>query len=813
MNISYNWLKEYISLDHSPEELADILTNIGLEVEGIESIESISGGLQGCVIGEVIACETHPGADKLSIAKVDIGKKNLSNIVCGAPNIRKGQKVVVATPGTTLYKGTESITIQRTKIRGVISEGMICAEDELGLGDSHEGIMVVDQSARKGMPAADYFKVQSDTIFEIGLTPNRIDSASHFGVARDLAAYLGLKGVVNLKRPDDEGFYQDNDDLIINIQIKNTEACRRYAGVTISGVHVQESPQWLKTRLLSIGQSPINNVVDITNFILHELGQPLHAFNADQIAGRKVIVRTMKEGTEFISLDGNSHTLSQEDLIICNAESGMCIAGIIGGIGSSVTGDTKNVFLESAWFNPVYIRRSAKRHGLNTEASFRFERGADPEITVLTLKRAATLIREIAGGRISSPVIDVYPEPFKHAVVTIRYKNFDRLIGKKINPQTIKKILDSLEIKIIKEEKHGLILSVPPFRVDVNREADVIEEVLRLYGYNNVEFDENIHAVLSHISKPDKEKVTNTVSDYLVANSFNEIITNSLTKEVYYKDNPLAITLNNPLSNDLNRMRTTLFYGGMETIVHNINRQRSNLRLFEIGNCYSYSGHSKNKNILDNYSEKEHLALFITGTRSEINWIEPATQSSFYQLKAYIENIFSKCGIKQEELESDESSTDYISEGLALKKYGRMLAEYGLVNKKWLEYFDLKSKVYYGYIDWTYLLSLIGRQTITYRDLPRFPEVRRDLSMVLEKNIRFEDIRKLAMQTEKNNLINVILFDVYEGEKIEKGKKSYAISFVLQDRNKTLTDSQIEKIIQNLSTAFEKHFNAQIRKS
>lgn len=813
MKISYNWLKEYIDIDLSPTELANILTNIGLEVEGTELFESIRGGLRGCVVGEVISCKKHPDADRLSIVTVDIGKRNLLNIVCGAPNIAEGQKVVVATPGTTLYQQDKSIAVEKTKIRGYFSEGMICAEDELGLGDSHEGILVLDTGTRKGLPASTYFKVQTDTIFEIGLTPNRIDSASHFGVARDLAAYLGLKRKVHLKRPDVSGFSQDNDDLIINIHIENTEACKRYSGVTITGVHVGESPQWLKTKLLSIGLGPINNVVDITNFVLHELGQPLHAFDADKISGRKIIVRTMKEGSRFISLDEESRTLSQEDLIICNDETGMCIAGILGGVDSGVTTKTKNVFLESAWFNPVYIRRSAKRHGLNTDASFRFERGADPEITVFALKRAAYLIREIAGGKISSPVIDVYPEPFKPAAVTIQYQNFDRLIGKRIDRRIIKKIIDALEIKIKKEDDKGLTLSVPPFRVDVKREADVIEEVLRLYGYNNVDFDENVHSVLSYVPKPDKEKLTNMVSDYLVANGFNEIMSNSLSKEIYYKDDPKSVTLNNPLSTDLNRLRTTLFYGGMEAIVHNINRQRSNLRFFEIGNCYYLTGKSGNENILDNYDEKEHLALFLTGNRSEMNWIEQNTPASFYQLKTYVENIFNKCGIQPDQLETAETSTDLLSEGMELKKDGRLLAEYGFVHNKWLDYFDLKSKVFFGDINWTLLLSLIGQQKITFTDLPRFPEVRRDLSMILEKNIKFEDIRKLALRTETNHLIKVILFDVYEGEKIEKGKKSYAVGFVLQDKNKTLTDNQIDKIIQNLANAFEKHLNAQIRKS
>jgi phenylalanyl-tRNA synthetase beta chain len=813
MKISYNWLREYIDIDHSPEELADILTNIGLEVEGIESFESIRGGLKGCVIGEVICCEKHPDADKLSIAKVNIGKNDLLNIVCGAPNIQKGQKVIVATPGTTLYKGEERLTIQDTKIRGVLSEGMICAEDELGLGDSHEGILVLDPNAPTGSLASEYFNVQSDTIFEIDLTPNRIDSSSHIGVARDLAAFFGLSRDIQLKRPDDQGFSQDNDDLLIDIIIENNEGCKRYSGITISDVNVRESPQWLKNKLHAIGLIPINNVVDLTNFVLHETGQPLHAFDADKITGKKVIVRTLKKGTPFISLTGESYTLSDEDLMICNTDSGMCIAGVIGGKNSGVTSSTKNVFLESAWFNPVYIRRTAKRHGLNTDASFRFERGADPENTVPALKRAASFIRQIAGGKISSPVIDIYPDPFKPALVNILYQNIDRLVGKKIDRKTIKRAVNVLEMKILKEDDQGMKLSVPLYRVDVTREADVIEEILRLYGYNNVEIDENVYSVLSYIDKPDKEKVTNTVSDYLVAHGFNEIMSNSLSKEAYYENDPGSVTLNNPLSNDLSRLRTTLFYGGMEAIVHNINRQRPNLRFFEIGTCYYYNEKKSSKNILDNYDEKEHLALFITGNRSEINWIEKDKPSSFSQLKAYLENILYKTGISPEDLEITASGSAFLSEGMVLKKNGNLLADFGIVHKKWLRYFDLRSKVYYGDINWTFLLSLISPEPVTFTELPRFPEVRRDLSMILEKNIKFDDIRKLAFETEKNNLIKVILFDVYEGEKIGKGKKSYAISFILQDKDKTLTDKQIDKIMNNLIRVFEKHFNAQIRKS
>jgi phenylalanyl-tRNA synthetase beta chain len=813
MKISLNWLKEYIDISISNKELADILTAIGLEVEGIESYESVRGGLHGCVIGKVITCEKHPDADRLSLTTVDIGQGDHIPIVCGAPNVQKDQKVVVATIGTTLYKGEESLTIQKTKLRGAISEGMICAEDELDLGTSHEGIMVLSPDAPIGMPASQYFKITFDSIFEIGLTPNRIESASHFGVARDLSSFLSLNNEIQLRKPDIKDFIQDNNDLLINVVIENTSGCKRYSGITITGLSVAESPVWLKNRLLSIGLNPINNVVDATNFVLHELGQPLHAFDADKINGGKVVVKTLGEGTPFITLDGIERKLSRNDLMICDTKVGLCIAGVFGGAESGVTSQTKNIFLESACFDPVYIRKTVRRHGLNTDAAFRFERGTDPEITVFALKRAAMLIRSLAGGKISSPVVDICPEPIQHAQVNVTFKNIDRLVGNKIDRKIIKKILNSLEIKILEENDHYMKLDIPTYRVDVTREADVIEEILRMYGYNNVIIDENILSVLSYSEKPDHYKLVNHISDYLTANGFNEIMNNSLSREIYYEKDPQAISLLNPLSNDLNRLRTTLFFGGMESIAYNINRQRSNLRFYEFGNCYFYINNAADDNIMSNYSEGQHLALFIAGNRSDGNWIEKDRSSTYFELKSYTENILNKLGFQHYSIETFDSNKDIFSGGLSFRKEGKEIAVLGIVQEKWLKFFDLKIPVFNADINWTLLMRMLNIKPITFQELPRFPEVKRDLSMLLKKTITFEEIRTLAFQTEKKFLKKVILFDVYEGENIEKDKKSYAVSFILQDENKTLNDNQIEKLIDNLALAFEKQLGAQIRRS
>jgi phenylalanyl-tRNA synthetase beta chain len=813
MKISLNWLKDYIDVSLTAKELADILTDIGLEVEGTESFETVRGGLRGCVIGEVISCEKHPDSDRLSLTTVDIGQGSHLPVVCGAQNVKPGQKVVVATIGTTLYKGEESFTIQKTKLRGAVSEGMICAEDELGLGNSHEGIMVLPPEAKTGMPASEYFKITSDTIFEIGLTPNRIESASHYGIARDLATFLSLNSNVQLRKPGIEDFVQDNNDLQINVVIENTIGCKRYSGLAITGLSVAESPVWLKNRLLSIGLDPINNVVDITNFVLHELGQPLHAFDADKITGGIVVVKTPEEGTSFITLDGTERKLSREDLMICNKEEGMCIAGVFGGAGSGVTSQTKNIFLESAWFNPAFIRKTVRRHGLNTDAAFQFERGTDPGITVYALKRAAMLIRSITGGKISSPVVDICPEPVQPVQVNVSFSNIDRLVGNRIDRKIIKKILHSLEINILKEDNDNMVLSIPTYRVDVTREADVVEEVLRMYGYNNVFIDKNVTSILSYSKKPDNYRLINIISDYLTASGFNEIMNNSLSKEIYYEHDKKSISLYNPLSNELNRLRTTLFFGGMESISFNINRQRPNLRFYEFGNCYFYTGNGADNNILSNYREDLHLSIFMTGNRSDGNWIEKDRSSTYFELKSYTENILLKAGIQNYNIEKTASDKDFIDEGIALLKERKEIAVTGIVNDKWLKFFDLKSPVFYADINWAHLSGMLSVRPVTFKDLPRFPEVKRDLSMVLEKTVTYEEIRKLAFQTEKKFLKKVILFDVYEGGKIEKDKKSYAISFILQDENKTLTDNLIEKIINNLAGVFEKRLGAQIRRT
>jgi phenylalanyl-tRNA synthetase beta chain len=812
MKISYHWLKDYIDVEQSPAELGDILTNIGLEVEGIEEVETVRGGLRGCVVGRVSTCEKHPDADKLSLTKVDIGGERDLEIVCGAPNVAVGQKVVVATVGTTLYKGDESLTLKKVKIRGKVSEGMICAEDELGLGTSHDGILVLDEEAVPGTAASDYFGIRSDTVFEIGLTPNRIDGASHYGVARDLAAWLGLRGPVRLNRPSTDGFQADNQDLPIDVRIENEQACPRYAGVTLTGVRVDESPDWLKERLRAVGLNPINNVVDITNFVLYELGQPLHAFDADEITGGTVVVRTLAEGTKFTTLDEVERDLSGDDLMICNESTGMCIAGVFGGIRSGVTEKTQNVFLESAYFDPVYVRRTSKRHGLNTDASFRFERGADPEMTLPALKRAAMLIREIAGGKIASGIVDRYPRPLEPFRVRVKYAHVDRLIGKTIERDTISKILKGLEIAIESESAEGLGLLVPVYRVDVTREADVIEEILRIYGYNHVEHPAQLTSVLTYTDKPDKEKVTQIVSDYLSGNGFNEIMCNSLTREAYYRDDPQAVTLFNPLSTDLNRMRTTLLYGGLETIIFNLNRKRPHLRFYEFGNCYRITGRA-DPDDLGAYQETEKLALFTTGSRHAGNWIVKEKPGTFYELKSYVEGILERVGLDPGGVDSREAEAGYFAEGLQYTLSGIRLAELGMLDSSLTGSFDIPTSVYFADLDWTAMLQAMKGHRILMREIPKYPEVRRDLSMIVDRDVPFSAIREIARNSGRELVRSVTLFDVYESKKMEKGKKSYAVGIVLQDESKTLTDKEIDKIMSQIQSNLEKKVRARIRQA
>lgn len=818
MNISYSWLRQYIDINLSAAEVAKVLTSIGLEVEAVESVEKIKGGLDGFVIGEVKTCEKHPDADKLSVTTVDIGQENLLNIVCGAPNVAAGQHVVVATTGATIYKGEESFQINRTKIRGIVSEGMICAEDEIGLGDRHDGILVLPADAKIGMPARTYFKAEPEYMFVIGLTPNRIDSASHYGVARDLAAFLRKNHDVALKKPDVSEFKTDIENYRVEVIIENSKSCPRYAGVSMSGVTIGNSPVWLQDRLRSIGMNPINNVVDATNFVLHELGQPLHAFDADELKNRKIVVKNLPEGTSFVTLDNVQRNLSAVDLMICDGEGPVAIGGVFGGLHSGVTEKTRNIFIESAYFDPVTVRRTSKRHGINTDASFRFERGVDPEMTLVALKRCALLIKEVAGGSISSQIVDVYPEPIRPVKLTATFRNIDRLIGKRIDRMMIKSILSSLDFKLIAEDETGLELLVPPYRVDITREADVIEEILRIYGYNNVEVPEAIYSSLSYTSKPDNEKLVDTISEYLTSTGFFEIMCNSLTPSAYYDDltsypPERLVRLLNPLSNELNVMRQTLLFGGLETIQHNTNRQRPDLRLYEFGNCY-YFDESRGKNEpLDKYREKFHLAIFVTGRKVEPNWISAGTTTGIYEIKAYLQNVLVRLGIDQDKMEvkSLTGKSDLYTEGLEFCLNKTVVAELAIIKQAVLQKFDIRNEVYFAHVYWEDLLKIRGDLHVRYVEIPRYPEVRRDLALLLDKQHTFARIRDLAFSTERNLLVKVDLFDVYEGEQVPEGKKSYAVSFILQDRQATLTDERIERIMKRLMDAYVKELDATIR--
>ena len=817
MKISLNWLKEYIDTDLSLKEISGILTSIGLEVESVEPYETIKGGLEGIVIGEVLKCRKHPDADKLTVTEVNVGGEKALQIVCGAPNVAEGQKVPVALVGTTLYKGDESFVIKNAKIRGEFSEGMICAEDEIGLGTSHEGIMVLDKSAVPGTPAKKYFDIETDYTLEIGLTPNRIDAASHYGVARDLAAYLAVTGKGKLHLPSVEKFKTDNTKLHIPVEIVNPEACFRYAGLTVSDVKVGPSPQWLQNRLLAIGQRPINNVADITNFVLHEVGQPLHAFNADKIKGGKVVVKTLKDNSPFTTLDEEERKLAADDLMICNTENGMCMAGVFGGIESGVDENTQNVFLESAYFNPDFIRRTSRRHGLFTDASFRFERGVDPNIIIYALKRAAILIKEVAGGTISSEIVDEYPSPVSGFKVEVSYTNIQRLIGKEIEKPIIKTILKALDIKLIEENGDTLKLEVAPYRVDVQREADVIEEILRIYGYDKIPVTSKVVSSIAPSEKPDRTKLKNLVADMLVGQGFNEMMSNSLSRSAYYERSVsypaenLAFILN-PLSIDLNCMRQTLLFGVLETVVYNQNRKNSDLRLFEFGNCYSFNSEAGKKGTLDRYTEEDHLSIAITGNFITQNWNAPAKASDFFVLKGYAEAVLKRLGIQPETLIRKTVSGDIFSEGTELWQKDKKIGMLGTLSKKLLKEFDIKNEVFYADLNWTLIFNSLVPDAVAYKEIPKYPEVKRDLAMILNRGVSFADIRELAFVTEKKLLKKVFIFDVYQGDNIEKGKKSYAVSFILQDTEKTLTDFQIDKIMDSLAETYEKKLGAVIRK-
>lgn len=808
MKISYNWLKQFIELDLEVEEIAELLTDLGLEVEGIETFESVKGGLKGVVVGHVIDCAKHPNADKLSLTKVDVGNGEILQIVCGAPNVAIGQKVPVATVGTALYdeKGTKWV-IKKGKIRGEESHGMICAEDELNLGKSHDGIMVLDDSLLPGTPCAEIFEVENDSIFEIGLTPNRADAMSHYGVARDLKAGLIRKEInPELKTPLVSNFRVNSRTLRIDVDVKDKELCPRYCGVTISGIRVAESPNWLKNRLKAIGITPKNNVVDVTNYVLHGLGQPLHAFDASVIAGNKIEVKTLEAGTKFVTLDGIERSLHEEDLMICDTEKPLCIAGVFGGLNSGVTERTKNIFLESAYFNPVSVRKTAKRHSLITDASFRFERGIDIENVDYALRRAALLIQDLAGGEITSDIEEFYPKKFKDFQVFLAFEKINKLIGQEISTDIIKSILMSLEIKINNVTESGLGLTIPSYRVDVQREADVIEEILRVYGYNNIEFTTKLNASISKTSKYDDHKLQNIVGSQLVSLGFYETLANSLTTPDYIKltgqlKAEQNIEILNPLSNDLAVMRQSLLFSGLEAVSYNINRKRSSIKLFEFGKSYHKYG---NENV-----EKKHLTLLITGNRSLENWKVKEEKSDFFYLKGIVVSILERLGISN--IKTRPAKNDIFTEGISLISGEDSLVELGILKKNILKHFDIKQEVLFSDFNWSKVIEIAAHNKTSFSNIPKYPEVRRDLALLLDNKVSFEEVFNIAIQSENKLLKDVNLFDVYEGDKLPSGKKSYAVSFTLQDNEKTLTDKQIDQIMSKLQQNFEKQLSAELR--
>lgn len=820
MNISYNWLKEYVNFDLTPDEVAAALTSIGLETGDVEEVQSIKGGLEGLVIGEVLTCEPHPNSDHMHITTVNLGQGDPVQIVCGAANVAAGQKVVVATLGIKLYDGDECFTIKKSKLRGVESNGMICAEDEIGIGTSHEGIIVLPEDVVPGTLAKDYYNIKSDYVLEVDITPNRSDACSHYGVARDLYAWLIQNGrQATLKRPSVDAFKVDNHDMNIDIVVENTEACPRYAGVAIKNVTVKESPEWLQNKLRLIGVRPINNIVDITNYILHAYGQPMHCFDADKIKGGKIVVKTCPEGTKFVTLDEVERKLSDRDLMICNAEEPMCIAGVFGGLDSGTTETTKDVFLESAYFHPTWVRKTARRHGLSTDSSFRFERGIDPNGTIYALKEAALLVKELAGGEIASEIKDNYPAPIADFPVELSYEYTNALIGKVIPAETIKSIVTSLEMKITGETPEGLSLLVPAYRVDVQRPCDVVEDILRIYGYNNVEIPTSVKSSLSVKGDVDKSvKLQNLVSEQLVGCGFNEIMNNSLTAATYYEGLETykpenLVQLMNPLSNDLNVMRATLLFGGLESIQHNANRKNADLKFFEFGNCYHFNAEKKNpEKVLAAYSEELHLGLWITGKRVSNSWAHPDENTSVYELKAYVLNIFRRLGVNFGGLVFGNLTDDIYSVAISVHtRGGKLLATFGVLHKKIQKAFDIDNEVYYADLNWKELMKAIKNNTVAYKEISKFPAVKRDLALLIDKKVQFAEIEKIAYETDKKLLKSVELFDVYEGKNLEAGKKSYAVSFMLQDENATLNDKQIDKVMQKLIANLQNKLDAKLR--
>lgn len=807
MKISYNWLKDYLAVNLEPRRVAEILTDIGLEVESLEEFESVKGSLQGLVVGLVKEVTKHPNADKLSLTMVDVGRGKDLQIVCGAPNVATGQKVIVAPIGTEIFPlNGDKFKIKKAKIRDVESEGMICAEDEVGLGESHEGILVLPDNVEIGSEVKKYFDINHDWIFEIGLTPNRSDAMSHIGVARDLSAFLicNTDASVLLKKPSIENFHIDNHNLKIEVVVENTEACPRYSGITISDVQVAESPKWLQNKLKSIGAKPVNNVVDITNFILHETGQPLHAFDANEIVGKKIIVKTLSEGEKFKTLDNQEISLSENDLMICNEKEGMCIAGVFGGMKSGVKNTTKNIFLESACFNPQYIHRTSRRHNLRTDAAAHFEKGADPDITLYSLKRAAILIHEVCGGKISSEIAEVYPNPVKEKIIEVKFFNINRLIGMEIDKETVKKILVSLGLKILSESVEELRLSIPAFKNDVVREADVIEEILRIYGLNKIPVSVRLNSSISFTQKPDKERIQNTISNYLSSIGFNEIFSNSISRSSYYKNEGMQnlVSLQNPSTYELDILRPQMIYSGLEAIAYNQNRKNADLKLYEFGKTY--------KKIESKTDEKQHLTLLVTGKNIAENWKVGNEEVDYFFLKSVVKNILVRLGITNSSQE--DLKNEFLNHGQVFLGNKKEIVSFGKVKKKFLKQMEIRQDVFYADFDWDWVVELMNNQKIKFKEIPKFPNVRRDLALVIDNKVKYEEVEKIAFNTEKKLLKEVNLFDVYEDLKLGENKKSYAVSFVFLDETKTLTDGEVDKMMEKLMINYEKQIGAIIRK-
>ena len=821
MNVSYNWLKRYLDADLSAERMAEILTELGLEVEEFEKIETIKGGLKGVVVGEVLTCEDHPDSDHLHITTVDVGAESPLQIVCGAANCRKGLKVMCATVGAVLYPidSDEEFKIKRSKIRGVESLGMLCAEDELGIGRNHEGIMELPAEAVVGTPAKEYLNIADDYLIGIGLTPNRVDAASHIGVARDIAAYLKSRGErVEFKLPSVDGFKIDDTSRTIEVEVVNAEAAPRYAGITVSGCKIAPSPEWMQNELRAAGINPKNNLVDITNYVLFELGQPLHAFDADKIEGDKVVVRSAVEGEKFVTLDGVERTLTANDLMICSAERPMCIAGVYGGQDSGISDETVNVFIESAYFHPVWVRKTAKRFGLNTDASFRFERGVDPNIQVYALKRAAMLMQELAGGRITSEIIDINPTPASHFEFDFSLDRARKLIGKDIAEETFMTILDALDVEVRGREGDVLHVAVPPYRVDVQREADLIEDVLRVYGYNNIEISDHVNSTLSYAPKPNKSRLQNMASDYLSANGYTEIMSNSLTKASYYEGcttHPVerCVKILNPLSQDLNVMRQTLLFNALEAVELNVNRRNGNLKMYEVGNCYFFNAEkAEEESVLAKYEEGMRLGITVTGLATQLSWNSKAEGSSFFTLRGMVEKLLKRFGIDLYALQCESLESDLYADAIVFKQGPKEVLRMGVVSPIVRKKFDIKQDVYFAEVDFDQLVKMTKKSKVQFKELSKFPEVKRDLALLVNKSVTFSQLRSIAFATEKKLLKSVSLFDVYEGDKLPEGKKSYALSFILEDKSQTLTDKQIERTMANIQAQLEQKCGAEIRK-